>query len=229
MIKKYILTLTVVAATLLTASCGDGEKTQEAPAMDTVPTLVMQIRKCSKLYTAECKVRKIVTHEDEKRLQGRFFNQDVDIALPLGSRKIAIPMDVTLKAYIDFSGFSSNNISRQGGKITVTLPDPEIVLTASRIDHDGIKRHVPMLRGEFTDAELTSYEQQGRRAVLQNIPATGITEQARESAATILIPLIERMGYAQENITVTFRKDYRGADPSSVTILKDTESHGKKD
>lgn len=226
--KKDIVTPLLPIIAIIVTACGKGKSEQAAPVVDTIPMMVMQIQKCSRLYTAECRIHKIVTHEDRKKLKGKVFNRDIDITLPLGSRKVAIPIDVTLKAYIDFAGFSERNISRQGQNISITLPDPRIVLTSSKIDHVGMKKYVALTRSNFTDAELSSYEQQGRQAVLDNIPETDIIAQARESAATILIPLVRQMGYKEENITINFRKDFDSADLKSVIDLNNAEKHGKE-
>ena len=84
-------------------SCSGGapdEKTTSYQSIDTVPMLVRQIQKCSRLYTTEYKVHKIVTHDDVVRLQGSLLKQNINIRLPLGDRKVAIPIDATLKAYL---------------------------------------------------------------------------------------------------------------------------------
>ena len=96
---------------LLLASCTGGNKAENSSGpTDSVPVMVMHIRKCSKLYTAEYKVRKIVTHDDKVELNGSFLQQKFNISVPMSSRKIAIPIDAKLKAYVDFSGFSEKNI-----------------------------------------------------------------------------------------------------------------------
>ena len=198
---------------LMLTACTDGEKaTKTAKTVDTIPVMVMQIRKCSKLYTAEYRVRKIVTHDDDVRLKGSMFNQKFDFSMPLSSRKIAIPMEAKLKAYIDFGSFSEQNIAVSGDNVEITLPDPRVELTPSSIDHDGIKRHVAFMRSNFTDAEMAAYEQQGRRQIIQSIPQMGIIEMARQSAAHTLVPILAQMGYKEENITITFRKDFTTGD-----------------
>lgn len=202
-----------ILSVLMLTACTDGDKaTQTAKPVDTIPVMVMQIRKCSKLYTAEYRVRKIVTHDDDVRLKGSMFNQKFDFSMPLSSRKIAIPMEAKLKAYIDFGSFSEQNIAISGDKVEITLPDPRVELTSSRIDHDGIKKHVAFMRSRFTDAEMASYEQQGRRQIIQSIPQMGIIEMARQSAAHALVPILAQMGYKEENITITFRKDFTTGD-----------------
>ena len=53
-------------------------------------------------------------------------------------------------------------------------------------------------------------------------------ETARTSAASILIPMLEQMGYPRENIQITFRKDFTLGDILQ-RIDKTTIEHGKKD
>ena len=190
-------------------SCGSKddavvEEQQEAPQR---PTLVTQMRKCAKLYTTEFKVHKIVTHDDVLRLKGSMLARDFDIPLPLGERKIAIPMDATLKAYIDFSEFSEKNVERNGDRITILLPDPKVVMTSSKINQKEIREFVGLTRSHFTDKELTIYEQQGRQAILNSVPQMGIVEAAQGDAARVLVPMLTEMGYKEENITIAFRKN----------------------
>lgn len=191
-------------------------------AIDTVPMLVMQIQKCSKLYTAEYDIHKIVTHDDVKRLKGSVFNRDFDIALPLGDRKIAIPMDAKLKAYVDFSGFSARNISRSGNKIIVTLPDPKVTLTSTKIDQRNVKEYVAVTRSRFSDAEMADFEKQGRSAIIASIPRLGIIETARDNAARVIIPMIVQMGYKESDITISFRKEFGVGDLGLLLDKTDT-------
>lgn len=185
--------------------------------------LVLQVRQTSRLYTAEYKVHKIVTHADVKHLKTSVFGHElIDAELPLGDRKIAIPIDVTLKAYIDFSRFTEAQIGRSadGQRIHVVLPDPKVVVTSSKVDHASVRQFSDLLRSDFSDEEMTNFTSQGVRSVLHIVPQLGILDTARKSAAATLIPLITSMGYAPENITVTFRKNYTAQD---LPLLFDNE------
>lgn len=205
----------IIASACLTActACADkeGATDTEKPVekVDTTAVLIMQLQRCSKLYTAEYDIHKIVTHSDEKRLKGKLLNHEFDVKMPLGDRKIAIPIIVKLKAYIDFANFSKENIRREGDKIEVILPDPLVAVTSSSVDHEEIREYVDITRSRFSDAELSNYERQGREAVVKAIPATGIFSTARDNAAQLIIPMIVKMGYDETDITVTFRKDYQ--------------------
>lgn len=199
-------------------ACSHEKAEKTAAETDTLPTMVMQIQKCSRLYTTEVRVHKIVTHDDVVRLQGTLMNMQFNIPLPLGDRKIAIPMDATLKAYIDFSEFDERSIERNGDKITVLLPDPQVVLTSSKINQKEIKEYVGIVRSHFSDSEMSNYEQQGRLAIINSIPQMHIIETAQENAARVLVPMIAQMGYREENITIAFRKNLTVNDIIKRTI-----------
>ena len=169
--------------------------------------VIIQLQQCSKLYTAEYRVHKIVTHDDALRLKGQLMSKQFNLKVPLADRKIAIPMDAKIKAYIDFSEFSEQNIERSGNQITIILPDPQVVMTSSKIDQKNVKQYVGLTRAHFSDEELANYQQQGREAILQSIPDMGIEETARANAAKVLVPMLTQLGYEEQNITIAFRKD----------------------
>lgn len=221
------LALYLLASVLVSAACTGGKAESEAAPVDTVPVMVMQIRKCSKLYTAEYQVRKIVTHDDEVELKGSLFRRKFNIAVPMSERKIAIPVDAKLKAYVDFGGFSEKNVGIDGDKVEIILPDPKVELTSSRIDHDGIKKHVSLIRSNFTDAEMASYEKQGRGQIIKSIPRMGIIDMARAGAAHALVPMLVRMGFKEENITITFRKEFT-ADDLPMLLENTTIENGRQ-
>ena len=221
------MALYLLASALVAIACTGGKAESEAAPIDTVPVMVMQIRKCSKLYTAEYKVRKIVTHDDEVELKGSLFRRKFNIAVPMSSRKIAIPVDAKLKAYVDFGGFSEKNVDIDGDKVEIILPDPKVELTSSRIDHDGIKKHVSLIRSNFTDAEMASYEKQGRGQIIKSIPRMGIIDMARAGAAHALVPMLVRMGFKEENITITFRKEFT-ADDLPLLLENTTIENGRQ-
>lgn len=220
---EKLLTYIIIATVGLTMASCSGRKTadKKRKQVDTIPMLILQVKRCSKLYTAEYKIHKIVTHDDEVRLKGKILQHDYDMALPIGTRKIAIPIDATIKAYVDMAGFGKENIRRNGKKIEILLPDPRIELTSSRINHGEIKKYVALMRQDFSDAELADYEQQGRQAIINDIPQTGITEMAKESAAKVLVTFFVGMGFDEKDITVTYRKDFT---PAEIMKMVETSS-----
>ena len=198
--------LALTLAVLLTASCGksNGTASGNGADIDTIPMMVRQIKECSRLYTAEYKVHKIITHSDTSQVSTSILGKKVSVKLPGGRRKVAIPIDATLKAYIDFSEFSEDDVHSEGGKVYINLPNPHVVMTSSKIDHEGIKKYVSIIRSDFSDEELALYEKQGRQNIINDIPNLGILATARRSAATQLLPLIPMLGIKQEDIIISF-------------------------
>ena len=186
---------------------GDANVEENVESVDTIPMMLQQIRQCSKLYTAEYKVHKIITHDDVVSLEGKALGKAFSLELPVGKRKVAIPLNATMKAYIDMSQIKDDDIKRDGEKIEIVLPKPHVVMTSSSIDHDGVKQYVAVLRKNFSDEELSNYEAQGRKAIIADIPKTNILEMAKTGAANLLIPIISQMGFKQENVTITFIED----------------------
>ena len=208
--RYCILSLLLIALSACSCDVSPQEKQAEearVELVDTLHALVMQVQQCSRLYTTEVRVHKVVTHDDVVRVRGSLLNRSIDIPLPLGDRKVAIPMDATLKAYVDLAEFSEANVERSGSRITIVLPDPKVALTATRINQQEVKEYVALTRSHFSDKELADYEQQGRQAILNSVADMGIIETARANAARVLVPLIVQMGYREEDITVAFRKD----------------------
>ncbi len=223
---KNTLYILIVSISAFVMSCGNSASDREVRRIDTIPMLITQIQKCSRLYTAEYQVHKIITHDDKLSIKGSFMKKNYDIELPAGKRKVAIPMDATIKAYIDFEKFDKTNVRKTDNQIEIILPDPRIIITSTRIAHTEIKQYVSLLRSNFSDEELSNYEQQGRQAIVKDIPAMGITQLAQESAAKTLIPMIRQMGYEEKDIVISFRKNFSPNDFEQL-LDKPTSEYGK--
>ena len=215
----------VIVLCLSLLSACRGEETQaEVVRVDTL-SLVMQVKECARLYTVEYEVHKLVLKDDPLRVKGNLFQRAFDVKVPIGERKVMIPLDVTLKAYIDFTGFDEKNVLRSGDRIVVTLPDPRVVVTSSRINHDEVKQFVSLTRSDYTSAELADFTRQGEDEILASVPQLGILEMARENAAHVLVSMLTRLGYDERNIVISFRKDFTTAD---MPLLLEREGRTEK-
>ena len=214
----------IVLCLSLLSACRGEETKAEAVRVDTL-SLVMQVKECARLYTAEYEVHKLVLKDDPLRVKGNLFQRAFDVKVPIGERKVMRPLDVTLKAYIDFTGFDEKNVLRSGDRIVVTLPDPRVVVTSSRINHDEVKQFVSLTRSDYTSAELADFTRQGEDEILASVPQLGILEMARENAAHVLVPMLTRLGYDERNIVISFRKDFTTAD---MPLLLEREGRTEK-
>lgn len=224
--NKILIFIVLATGLLMAGSCSKKKTEPVVETVDTIPMLVTRIQECSRLYTAECQIHKIITHSDKMNVSGQFLKDKINIDLPFGERRVAIPMDATVKAYVDFGGFAEENVQRNGQKITVILPDPKIIITSTRINHSEIRQHVPWMRSNFSDAELTNYEKQGRTSIVKLLPELGLVEKARLSAAHTLVPMLTAMGFKEQDITITFRKNLSEKD--SPKLLERNDERGLK-
>lgn len=212
----------LIAVVLMTASiscatewAGDS-KSQDADRHPYSPSAVAAaISREGRLYTATCHVHKIVLFTDE----AQFNSPLIDVTIP-GNRKVAIPIDVTIKGYVDFSQFDADAIEIHDSICRITLPDPHVVISASKIDHAAVRQYVSMTRSHFSDADINRLAAQGEDTIANHLASYGIIERSRESCARTLRLDLARMGYKQSNVIIRFRKDYTNQDLRALTTLQ---------
>ena len=178
-------------------------KTEDVKLGDEMEKLIFRIQNCSRLYTTEYKIHKIITHEDQKVLKMGGFK----IGIPLTDRHIAIPMDATLKAYVDLGTFSEKSIKTDGEHILITLPDPHVEVTSTMVDHDNTLTHNSFISSNYTAKEQEQLPRKGLKSITENILETDILENAKLSATRTIVPMLTHMGYKEENIRITFSKE----------------------
>lgn len=185
---------------------------QAPTAADSVRRLVMTVRSSARLCVTEMQVHKLVTNTDEPVLTGQVLGMPVNMPTRIGKRRVLIPLDVTIKAYIDLQHFDERNVERTDSTLIVTLPDPQVVITASKIDNKGIRQYVDMARSRYTDAEITALARQGEDSIARHMAHYGIEREAQRSAANQLLPLLQQMGYKESQVTVRFKKTFTDND-----------------
>lgn len=203
--RAQILVLSILATLVWLNSCNQAQEQQAnaTPKVDVAATLVQNISSCSRLYTNECQIHKIVSFNDKKELECEIFSNKMSIGA--GTRKVAIPMDVTVKAYIDFSEFNASKLKIDSNRVYVELPDPKIEITASNIDHTGIREYTTGLRQKFDEEEIQTYVQKGMDDIIAQLPGMGLVEHAKLSAVRLLNPIIAQLGYSDTDIHIGFK------------------------
>ena len=207
--RHAFLALFACGATALFEACGsDSADDPAAEQTDTTGVIVAQIRQCSRLYTTEYRVHKIITCNDQSTIDARALGINLELDKP-GHRKMVVPIDATLKGYIDFSRFSDADIERQDGdRLVITLPDPEVMLTSSSVDHEHLQEFVSPYRDRFSNEEKNQLISQGRQAIIDEIPRLGIDRGAQTAAVRLLMPILTTLGYDERHVTIQFRSDF---------------------
>ena len=145
--------------------------------------LVTQVQQSSRLYTTEYRIHKIITHNDEMKLSGSIMKKDFSVNLPLGERRIAILWMPRWRHILTCQ--PSWKEHTKGWEETHCHPTrSEDCVHFNEDWPQGVKEYVALTRRNFTDAELTNYEAQGRKQILNAIPQMGIIQQAQERCCT---------------------------------------------
>lgn len=176
-------------------------------AADTIGEIARSVQQQSRLYTTACKIHKVVLFSDEAKVG----SGPLAFNLP-GDRKAAVPIDVVVKGYVDFSQFSEDNVVLRDSLCVITLPDPQVVITSSTIDHKAVRQYIGMTRKRFSEAELSQLAKQGQDSVTQHLTQYGIVERSREACARTLAPILHRMGYRDNNVVIRFRKNFENSE-----------------
>ena len=183
---------TIYAAALLFMLSGCAGSKQET-LTDKLNSQFSSMSEMAELGTVEYTITKIVKASDEA-------------VYKFGDRKIIFSSKATLKAGIDLTNFSRQNISvdEKTKSAMVTLPKPELLsFNMPPEDTHLVYQKIGMVRSNFSTAERLLLLTQGERAILNDIENLGIMEDAEENARQFFVTMLAQVGF--ENITVKFQ------------------------
>lgn len=177
--------LAACSLALTVQGCGDGVR------KETVHREIEAISAMRELSLVEYRVRKIVKADDE----GPWYK--------IGDRKILLSCTAYLKAGIDLSGFSAEDvdIDRLDNRVTVTVPHATLLSldmppSEIRVEFD----HVTLLRSDFSAEERNALLRQGENQIRASVPSLGILEKAEENARRFFESVFSKMGFTSVEV-----------------------------
>ena len=178
--------LALVLPVFLVLGCSGGKESE-----DPVLKEIESVSSVKELGLVEYRVRKIVKANDE----GEWYK--------IGDRKILFSCTAYLKAGIDMSSFSVNDVEmdRNSGKVSVTIPHASLLsinIPASevRLEYD----QVTLLRSSFSAQERNLILRQGEKSIRESVPSMGILEKAEENAVLFFQSLFSKMGFTEIDV-----------------------------
>lgn len=189
--KKMMRWLTMVAATVLLASCC---KTVDESAWQ------QKMKQAAELGTVQYTVQKVVSNNDES---WKIF----------GDRKILFSFKAVIKAGIDMEKFDPQSVrvsenKRKGTKkISLELPQPKIFTYNIRPeDVKLLYSEVSLLRTEYSNKERDEIVAKGLWELKTNKELTAmILRDARLNAESFVEMLLRRNGFT--NVEITFKEE----------------------
>lgn len=179
--SRLLTALALVTCTL--AGCGKEVAVRSA---------VSRLSGLSELGTVEYTVKKVVSANDSS-------------VFKIGDRKIYFTCIANVKAGIDLSGFSAENVKadRSAGTAVVTLPHARIL--SVELPPDKIVEKycsVTGFRWNFTPEEKRALLKQGEEDIIAKVEQNGILEDAERNSSDLVRKMFTGLGY--EKVTVKF-------------------------
>jgi len=165
-----------------------------SPQEDNTVKEIEALSSVKELGLVEYRVRKIVKADDV----GEWYK--------IGDRKILFSCTAYLKAGIDMSSFTIDDVAydRQAGTISITVPHAKLLsinIPVSEIRQEYSQ--VSMFRSSFTAQESNILLRQGEKQIRDSVPSLGILEKAEENARVFFESLFSKMGFS--TIEVKFK------------------------
>lgn len=181
---KGILGLALIAATI--SSCGES-------LSDKIETKMPTFTEMADLGSVEYTVKKVI----KANHVGEWYK--------IGDRKILFSCTAYLKAGIDLSSFSMQNVIIDESKkeATITLPHAKLLsLNMPANETVLVYDQVSFLRSNFSAEERNMLLRQGEQDILNNINEIGIIQDAEANASDFFTAMLKQMGF--ESIIVNF-------------------------
>lgn len=148
------------------------------------------LKDLSELATVEYDVKKIIRFKDESWWTGR--------------RAILIETSAILKAGIDLSELTSQDIKQEGDAITIYLPRPKLIsLNMKPRDMKEIYNEAGIFRQNFSAAEKEIFLTQGQRDIMAKLDEIGIIGKAAVYSKLLLETWLKILGFRE--ITILFK------------------------
>ena len=161
------------------------------PQFVSTPTIVQQIQSLSELVTVKYVLEKVVAYDDPK-----FF---ADL-IPLGDNKLILLAHGVVKAGVDLSKLSHDDVTVSAGRITLTVPTA--TLTDAYLDDkytQVLDRQTGLLRRFDKDLEKAA-RQYALAEIQRGARQGGIEREANERAREELTSLLRTLGYKEVEI-----------------------------
>jgi hypothetical protein len=145
---------------------------------------ILAIREMSELATAEYIITKIIKASDDQTWY------------KAGDRKILMSCRAYIKAGIDLSAISEDNIHTDGRNITIQIPQAKII-SLNMPPEDIVLEYqdIDLLRSPFKSSERDALAAQAEVQIKNGAEATGILQTAEANAKSFLTDFLQHAGY----------------------------------
>lgn len=145
---------------------------------------VLALKEMNELVTVEYVVNKIIRANDNQT----WYKP--------GDRKILMTCEATLKAGIDFSLITPEDITVSGQDISLVLPRASLFSVNMRPEDIKVAyEEVGVFRSGFSAAERDALAAQAQQQITQSVDSLGILNTAEANASLFVSNFLKKMGY----------------------------------
>ena len=189
--RKTILLMSALSLMCL-FSC-KVDKSDEPTLKEKMGMKMVELEQTTELGSVEYVVKKVIKATDEAKWY------------QYGDRKILFGCTAYLKAGVDLSNFTSENvvIDEEQKSIVVTLPHAKLLsINMPPAETKLVYEQIPTFRDGFTAAESNGLLKQGEEAILNQVEDLGILAEAERNAKDFFRAMLAQMGF--QSITIKF-------------------------
>jgi hypothetical protein len=159
------------------------------PKIENTPNLVVQVQGLAQFVTVKYVIEKIVKLESEPALYGL-----------LAGDRVIIVAHATVKAGVDLSQITSDDLRVAGSKLSLALPSARITDCYFDEKQTQIWEHKTALFRSFNKDLEQSARQQAIGEILLAAGNSGIQKEALERAKTQLTQFFKALGFTEVDI-----------------------------
>jgi len=150
---------------------------------------VLTIREMGSLASTEYTITKLVKASDDKTWY------------KVGDRKILISCRATIKAGVDLSKLTKDDVDISGKKITLHLPEPTVLSLNMAPENIKVEnQEIGMLRTGFDNAERDALLRQAEVQINKSIEELGILNTAKQNSSLFLEQFLRKLGFTEVTI-----------------------------
>lgn len=197
--------LFTISLVLLLCSCSHSDNTNDAALY------VTQVKSVQKLVLAQMTISKMATIDDIKLEDAQGMKQVASALLAnikIGNRKGAYSYDTYLRAYIDLSDFSEDDveISDDGNTITIYLPDVQTEFAGRDVTIRELHYRVTGLRSNIRTDERAKIKEMMNQSLIDEVQnkstfTDDLKANAKHNAETYFKALLGE----DKNVIVNFK------------------------
>jgi hypothetical protein len=154
---------------------------------------VLALRQMGNLATTEYVVTKIVKANDDQTWY------------KLGDRKILISCQANIKAGVDLTKLTADDVAIDGKNITLYMPPPQVLSLS--VPPEKIKveyKEISMLRNDFDNAERDALLTQAENQIRNSVKELGVIETAEKNTTLFVTDFLKKLGF--ESVTISYDK-----------------------